>query len=194
MRTIIFDEKRFTRAENGKYYYNSSLRKYIHQYIWEKSNGNIPSGYEIHHKDFDTENNKIENLQLLKKEEHLKIHSKNISCDRKNFLIKNLNEKARPKAIEWHKSFEGREWHKKNYENVKDKFLIKNKFICSNCGKEFESTQINSKFCSNKCKSSFRRKSGVDNEERYCLKCGEKFSVNKYSKIKYCSRSCSHKK
>ena len=68
--TIIMDGFKFTLVNGKKYHYNSTLRKYLHQYVWEKENGAIPEGYEIHHIDRNTTNNNIENLQLVTKEEH----------------------------------------------------------------------------------------------------------------------------
>jgi hypothetical protein len=37
--------------------------------------GEIPSGYEIHHKDFDVDNNDIKNLQCIRITEHRKLHA-----------------------------------------------------------------------------------------------------------------------
>lgn len=62
------------------------------------------------------------------------------------------------------------------------------------CGKKFEGTANGvNRFCSNKCKSKFRRDSGIDDEYRICKVCGKKFKTNKYSKAKTCSRSCANK-
>ena len=59
MKTIIIDGFKFTMTGGKKYHYNSALRKHLHQYIWEKENGSIPEGHEIHHIDMDTTNNKV---------------------------------------------------------------------------------------------------------------------------------------
>jgi hypothetical protein len=48
--------------------------KKLHRYIWEELNGNIPEGYVIHHIDFDKENNCIDNLQCMTREEHTALH------------------------------------------------------------------------------------------------------------------------
>jgi endogenous inhibitor of DNA gyrase (YacG/DUF329 family) len=65
--------------------------------------------------------------------------------------------------------------------------------ICECCGKEFE-ININSashtRFCSNKCKSKWRRDSGLDDIIKICPICGKEFKTNKYSKTKTCSREC----
>jgi hypothetical protein len=96
--------------------------------------------------------------------------------------------KARIKAIEWHKSEEGRKWHSQQYKislgNVGEK-----KFVCECCGKEFyKINKGTNRFCSNNCKSKYRRKSGVDNITRICVVCGSEFIVNKYSKKIKCDK------
>lgn len=49
---------------------------YEHHFVWWKHNGQIVSdGFQMHHKDGNKRNNSIENLELLKKEEHEFIHS-----------------------------------------------------------------------------------------------------------------------
>lgn len=66
--------------------------------------------------------------------------------------------------------------------------------ICENCGEVYETKNLSgSRFCSNACKSAYRRASGVDNETRTCQECGKKFEVNKYEKQTYCSRKCAWK-
>ena len=46
-----------------------------HIVVWEKHHGKKPKGYEIHHKDFNKLNNKIENLRLLTKGKHRRLHN-----------------------------------------------------------------------------------------------------------------------
>ena len=45
-----------------------------HRLIWKRYFGEIPKGYEIHHKDENKLNNSIENLQLVTRKEHIHIH------------------------------------------------------------------------------------------------------------------------
>ena len=47
----------------------------LHNYIYERSYGKIPDGYEIHHIDCNKLNNDLTNLQLLTPSEHTKIHA-----------------------------------------------------------------------------------------------------------------------
>ena len=190
----IFNGLKFRRDKKTGYYLNAKTHKRLHVYIWEYFNGVIPTGYHVHHKDFDKSNNNIENLVLLTAKEHLSLHGNSWDNDRYEQQIKNLNENARPKASEWHKSEAGREWHKEHYEHMKAVLHKQTEFTCKNCGKVFKAQSMGqNKFCSNKCKAAFRRKSGVDNEIRQCEYCGKEFEVNKYAKTRTCSRSCRNK-
>lgn len=44
------------------------------QLVWEQKNGPIPRGFGVHHRDENTLNDEIDNLELLNKAEHLAIH------------------------------------------------------------------------------------------------------------------------
>ena len=189
---IEFDGVRFCLDEKTGYYHGY-LRKGVydrlHRYIYEFYNGKLPDGYDVHHKDFDKNNNNLSNLVALPKSEHVKIHMSNLSEERLQKMRDNIAENVRPKASEWHGSKEGREWHKVHYEQMKDKLHQKHTFVCKNCGKEFDASRKG--FCSNACKSAYRRKLGVDNVTRKCALCGKEFNVNKYAKIRCCSHDCS---
>ena len=55
---------------HGYYSLTNKKRNLMHRDVWEFYNGKITQGYDIHHKDCDKANNKIENLELYKKDEH----------------------------------------------------------------------------------------------------------------------------
>lgn len=192
-KTIKIDGRSFTLCEGKRYHYNTRLRKTLHQYLWEKENGPLPKGWEIHHKDLDTTNNDLSNLEAMPAEEHKAIH-RELNKNNKVWLEnkrKNLEKNARPKANEWHGSEAGREWHRKHYEEMKDKLHQTITITCECCGKECEvGLSTTNRFCSNKCKSKWRRDNGLDDEERVCGYCGKTYICNKYSKTRACSRSC----
>lgn len=190
-KTIIVDGKRFTLARGKKYHYNTTLRKTLHQYLWESENGKLPKGHEIHHKDFNTLNNSLDNLQLVTIKEHKKIHLDALTDEQREKRRQSILKNAMPKAIEWHSSKKGREWHKSHYENTKDKLHQKKELICECCEKIFWGVNNGkNRFCSNKCKSKWRRDNGLDDEIRVCAVCNNEFSTNKYYKSKTCSRKC----
>lgn len=181
----------FCRDEKTGYYLNSTERKRLHRCVYEAANGKIPDGYQVHHVDHNKGNNEPDNLVLLTAEEHSKLHGEEAPDELRAFYRKNIAHTARPAASAWHKSAAGREWHRTHFKNTKDALFVKKVFRCKMCGKEYEATSNgNNAFCSNACKSAWRRKSGADNEERICVVCGKQFEVNKYSKAKCCSRSC----
>ena len=123
----------------------------------------------------------------------MKLHGRIETDKRKEEKRINLEQNARPKATEWHKSEEGRKWHKEHYKRTKAKLHIKHKKVCDYCNKVYETTNSESRFCSNACKSAWRRKEGLDNETRTCIYCNKEFVTNKYSKVITCSRSCGSK-
>lgn len=196
---VEIDEYKFCRDDKTGYYLSTSRingkRKRLHIYIWEKHNGAIPSGFHIHHKDKNKYNNSIENLELIDGSKHLSLHCQ----DRIEELRENCIKNAHPAAKIWHGSEEGRAWHRTHAREVADKVFAEKtlELTCKHCGEKFltyEALSTRHDFCSNKCKSAWRRKLGVDNEERICAHCGDTFSVSKYSDAECCSKSCGIKR
>lgn len=201
---IVYDDKygyvdgyRFRKNVNSGYYLSSKAigekRMDLHRYIWFKYNGEIPKGMEIHHKDMNKDNNEISNLQMMTADEHRKWHGRNYSEELKQKWIKNLEENARPKAAEWHGGEEGKKWHSKNSIECWNKREFE-KHTCIECGSEFESRTVSKAyFCTPKCRTKNRVKSGVDNVTKICVICSGEFVANKYYKPITCSRSCGGK-
>ena len=78
--------------------YDSRL---LHRLIWEDAhNSKVPKGYVIHHRDFNSLNNNIENLVLLTESEHRALHMKH----RWNNGIK-FDEEWKKKLSESHKGY-----------------------------------------------------------------------------------------
>jgi len=190
-----FNGVKFTRDEKTGYYLNSTIKKRIHRYVWEYYNGEIPEGYQIHHRDKDKSNNDISNLELMPFTAHAKLHNSENAAIRHEEMVVNLKENALPKAVEWHQSDEGKRWHKEHYNNMSHKLHTEEKMVCEMCGCEYVGkVSAENRFCSNKCKSAWRRKSGIDNETRICMVCGSEFITNKYSKAETCGRACRNRK
>lgn len=190
----VFNNLSFRKDKRTGYYLNAKTHKRLHVYVWEYYNGEIPKGYNIHHKDFDKSNNEIDNLVMLTSSEHKRLHSNSLTDEERKRRADNMKEKAMPKAKEWHGSEEGSEWHKKHYERMKEVLYQKKMLLCDNCGNYYFSIDHGTnRFCSNNCRSAYRRRMGIDNETRKCEWCGKEFIVNKYAKTKTCSRSCRSK-
>lgn len=181
---------------NTGYYYcwMDGASKLMHRYVWEFYNGKIPENYHIHHKDGNKANNSIDNLECIHKHDHLSQHAIEL-MDSGRIDVKANLDKARVQASIWHGSEEGRKWHSEHSKELWKNMPMTTK-ICDCCGKEFE-ININSashtRFCSNKCKSKWRRDNGLDNITKICPICGKEFSISKYSKTKTCGKECGRK-
>lgn len=188
-RLVVYNGVRFWFEKDWRYAkgHVGDQLKYLHRYVWECNYGEIPKGFEIHHIDGDKRNNDIKNLIMIPKKEHRSLHGKTVS-ERKKQHLDNIRDLTK----DWHSSEEGRKWHKEHYEKMKTKLHVPHDFICEICGKAFTTTKTNARFCSNKCRATWRRKSGIDNVTRVCPICGKNFVINKYSKTVSCSLECAN--
>lgn len=192
-RQVDVDNITFYKENTGTGYWLSGrpkeweAPKRLHTYIWEKHNGEVPSGYAIHHKDHNPDNNSIENLEIVKISDHARYHG---NLRDKEELKRNLHEKARPKAIEWHKGEAGREWHKSHYQKTKEALHRKVLVTCEYCGKTVEKGMGSKKnrFCSDKCKNDYRQ--NKDLTETVCKICGVVFESNRTKPATCCSHEC----
>ena len=66
--------------------------KRLHVYIWEKINGEKPNGFDIHHIDMNKENYALENLVLLSKQDHRRIHAGWIKNENGEWAYKPCNK------------------------------------------------------------------------------------------------------
>jgi len=77
-----FDGKLYRRYPGHRYFGRNKTKDEgtgvirLHRAVWEYYHGEIPKGFAIHHKDHNTENNDISNLQMISFKEHMSYHSK----------------------------------------------------------------------------------------------------------------------
>lgn len=193
--TQYFNGKKFNPVGQSQYYREvGNFKNLMHRYVWEYYNGKIPEGCEIHHKDFDRSNNDIANLECLTVSEHKKLHAELLTNTKREWYRQNLENNARPKAIEWHKSEEGSKWHSEHIIKQREQGKFKKALVCVNCGKEYvgEKRGANN-YCSNACKSAYRRKTGADLVPAVCVQCGQYFKTSKLRPALTCSRSCANR-
>jgi len=190
---IIFNWKTYKIRGDEKYYQQAYWNR-LHRDVWIYHNWDIPKWYDIHHKDENVLNNNLDNLELIESWKHRSEHMKKRFEDAE---YKENNNKQldiiRPLTKIWHWSEEWRNWHKEHYKNSLWCMPI-HTLQCEQCWTDFETTdKTTSRFCSNKCKSQFRRDSWVDNITRDCIKCWEWFIINKYYKTQQC-KVCRNKR
>lgn len=160
-------------------------RKLFHRVVWEHFKGPIPKNHVIHHKDGNKLNNSIDNLECLTQAEHSRLHR----LQESEILSKRMSKNSE-KIHAWLKTEIGKNFlsnkAKKGYAN---RPLVS--FSCEECGVDFSTKHVmHTKFCSDRCVSRARRKSGIDNEERICIICSKNFIINKYQLTKTCSKPC----
>lgn len=159
----------------------------LHQEIWKAGNGPIPEGHHIHHRDENPLNNDPSNLECLPGHEHLVHHlaERELTPERIAHMAA-----IRPLTVEWHRSPEGRAWHR---EHALRSWAGREPGtrICQVCGGEFETRHAGeSLYCGGNCRAQARRLSGVDDETRQCPACDGEFVVNKYARKVCCTRKC----
>lgn len=163
MERCFFDGKPWWRYPDSKNYGLRYFRRkgtYLHRVVWERANGPVPDGMQLHHRNGDRADNRLENLEVLT----TKAHGAEHRDYPEGFLQRRKNVRLAAK--------EGR--------------------ACRHCGTAIEPRVCgNAEFCTNACKSAWRRASGVDDVERKCGGCGSLFKVNRYSSKRVCSRTCS---
>lgn len=164
----------------------------LHEEIWKEHNGPIPPGSHIHHEDHDPLNNDPGNLVCLDGDEHKRYHAA-LADHATPRQLAHL-ERVRPLTVAWHRSDEGREWHRQHAVEVAAQRQLAT-FNCKQCAKPYETVNRGdgTRFCSNRCKSAWRRAAGLDDEQRNCAYCGCQYTTNRYEKGTHCSRSCAAK-
>lgn len=74
---LSFNGNKYTLRSNGYYGMTYGKRSMMHRDVWEHYKGKIPPNYDVHHLNKNREDNRIENLELLKKADHTKKHYEN---------------------------------------------------------------------------------------------------------------------
>ena len=163
-------------------------RGYLHRDVWTYHNGPIPPGYHVHHIDGDPSNDDISNLAAVSPAEHSREHP--FTAERLVAQRAHL-DRIRPSAAAWHQSEEGRAYHRAHPVGFVALGQPRADYLCDHCGTAFTAQkQPGNHFCSNKCKSAWRRKSGLDDVEKVCPGCGNTFRTNRYKASSTCSRKC----
>ena len=141
--------------------------RYEHRDVWIAANGPIPSDHHIHHKNKIRTDNRLDNLECMEKEAHLKLHG---------LTFKMINSWAAKKArtiprqvdcIVCDKVFETWHWRAKYCSNTcRTKYLNWLHWIAKVAPREKELTQ------------------------RKCPTCERDFIPQDYRMVKFCAPRC----
>jgi hypothetical protein len=186
----------FYLQSNGRYYQSGrkeAPERLLHRRIWTDHSGPIPDGYDVHHRDGDWQNNGLENLELVTRQEHQAAHMRAHWQDPEyQERTKGILARAQADAQAWHSSEEGRAWHsdhgKQTWENRAPVTMV-----CTVCGHEFSTYfPTKARVCSKACASNmYYRKHQTASAP--CAWCGQVFTFNKYRMQHCCSRACANR-
>lgn len=91
---ITYDGLKFTIGNMGYYRCTTGNRELLHRYKYTREVGNIPNNWDVHHMDYNKENNDIDNLVALPKDEHAYLFSTGGNqFDKGNRQSKNMGER-----------------------------------------------------------------------------------------------------
>lgn len=156
--TQYFDGGLYRIYPSDRYY--SRGGKKLHRDAWRTAFGPIPKGCHIHHRDTNPANNAIANLECLNSTEHLS------STWHAQDRTEHFSDHARDKAAEWHRSEEGRLWHRRHAERIKSWTKWKREpMACQHCAKTFDGlvrAGNPQRYCSDACKVAAYRARGAD--------------------------------
>lgn len=144
--------------------------KKLHREVWARAFGPIPEGCHIHHRDGNPLNNRIDNLECIPASEHLSLTWRK----RRGGLQEHFSAFARQRAAEWHKSEEGRLWHRRLAERTRNWTKWKREpRDCPECGRNFMALVRKSGypqiFCSRECKVAAYRKRKKAGRDSGCM-------------------------
>ncbi len=141
--------------------------------IWKAAHGPIPDGFHVHHRDENPLNNSPTNLVCISAAEHhaehaapgvfppwlAAVHSQALELAGR---VAQIRGRARLAPGARQAGMGSRQPVRRS---------------CIQCQDEFESITLreNDRFCSNNCKTKWRKASGVDDEDRTCEYCGGVF-------------------
>lgn len=71
---VEFNGRRYTLRNTGYFGATAGDRGLLHRHVWAFHHGDIPAGFDIHHRDHNRTNNDISNLECLSKDAHTRLH------------------------------------------------------------------------------------------------------------------------
>lgn len=74
---IVYGKRKYTLDADGYYRLTThrvGIENYLHRLVWAENNGAIPNDCEIHHKNGNKTDNRIDNLECLTASAHAQIH------------------------------------------------------------------------------------------------------------------------
>ena len=160
---VTFKGRKYHRKAGG--YYTTTLR--LHREVWEEAFGKIPEGSHVHHRNEDKSDNRIENLQLLTRSEHAKLHAEEKLAPYREAALIQARHVSEERRLE----------------------RLRRVLVCKNCGDKYHSGSAHPRrFCSSKCIEA-ARSTKFGSGKRHCEFCGKVYQPSRRVQ-RYCSKAC----
>ncbi len=185
---VFYRGRKYWLTKRGKYYraakrYDNIPEQFLHRVIWYRAHGEIKKGWCVHHKNHDSTDNRLSNLQLVTRSEHAKYHRK--------LYLRSLSAKEKEQSIrklvdggnKWRRTALAKRFMRLNgYRSVA--LRSNTKRSCVVCGRIFSAYRaiVCSKFCGHRHQRNTHLKS------KTCAICGAAFKS--YRKD---AATCSHR-
>lgn len=159
-KSIVYKGFKYTLQQG---YYRRVVQ--LHRQVWEDHFGSIPEDYQVHHKNGDKLDNRMENLECLHISEHRRIHNAQKEIQYK--VCKLGSKLSLRKKRMWYLLKEGKNIQSENsrlfWSDRKERIKL-----CIVCGADYStrSVKIRNGCCSNACRCYLYRlkKSGLAND------------------------------
>jgi len=160
-RFVIFKGHKYRLCLPGPYYRAENWghgETTLQRAKWKHHRGEIPDGFDVHHKNGDKTDNRMSNLELFERAAHQRMHTQQRLARGE---LSPPNALALQRAAEWHASSEGLAWHVENGKRVWETREW-HACECQECGRAFNSPYPSrAKFCHLNCKmAALRRRRG----------------------------------
>lgn len=167
-RCIEFGGRFWHKRKSRDYYVALS---YLHREIWASVNGPIPKGFEVHHKNGDKTDNRIENLQLLSTREHRSHHAEQflrtpeakVKAAVNSLATRQKNASEREgrdlRCCICNRIYHSRAKHPRRFcsqrciDKARSRRHEPDAGICEHCAKGYRRTKRNQRYCSKRCRT-----------------------------------------
>lgn len=120
--SVTYDGVRWHPRKDG--YYQNKHRGLLHRFMWEQANGPIPDGMQVHHRNHDKRDNRLDNFALVSAADHWQEHGDERGAD-------------------WHSLGGKAAWANAQYRT----------YTCQRCGRDFQSRgTAGARYCSAACR------------------------------------------
>jgi hypothetical protein len=140
-------------------YYMNARGAYLHRVVWAEANGVIPWRHQVHHKNKDRGDNRLENLECMHVTDHMRLHGREPKKkSNRSFGPAECTEcgkafeKTRPTSLRCSRACTVKAGNRLRHVRLSEqRAKAREGKVCGCCGAPFVAKASNAKFCSVRC-------------------------------------------